>query len=351
MASRPRAASRANPTFSKPALWAFSFLVSSFIWLIAKRDEVDSTVLDVPVRLVGVPDYIDALPEPPEVSVALQFPRGLKPEIQPENFQIVLDLSSFRQRDDWSRFARTTERGSESVSLDRSNFLLGDDKNLPLDQVNIERFNPGRVLVEAIYRGKQVKVEARWEGEPADDYFVNAARLQVEPKEIFLVGPPGALEGIDRVYTRPVSVENAEGSLSVETRLDLPEGLASAPPNARQRVTVAIAVEPVLVERHFEGAPVRVPAIARTIEIVTDPPVVSVFARGPKNLIEAMDVEDFTFLLEGEIEEVAGKTYADVRVTARPRRDLPRAAEGVYEVIRVEPNVLNVIVREAAPQE
>jgi hypothetical protein len=351
MANKPRASSRTSATFSKPTLWAFAFLVSSFIWLIAKRDEVDSTVLDVAVRLVGVPDYIDALPEPPEVSVALQFPRGLKPEIKSENFEIVLDLGSFRPRDDWSRFVRATERGSEAVSLDRSNFTLGQDKNLPLEQVNIERFNPGRVLVEAIYRGKQVKVEPRVQGEPATDYVVNFARLQVEPKEVFLVGPPGALDGIDRVFTRPVSVERAEASLSVETRLDLPDSLASAPPNARQRVTVAVAVEPVLVERVFEGAPVRVPAIAQNIEIVTDPPFVSVYARGPKNLIEALDSDDFTFLLEGEIEEVAGKTYADLRVTARARRDLPRAAEGVYEVIRVEPNVLDVVVREAAPKE
>jgi hypothetical protein len=351
---RPSAASRQARPFSRWTLALCAFLIAFFIWMIAKREEVDSDVIQVPARLLDVPDYIEARFQPQEVSVALQFPRALKSEIVPENFVASIDFGELLDLGGapGAEFPGSLEFRARSVPMDSSRFGLERDSNVSLSQIHVERFRPPDIRVEARHRGKVLPVRPMFEGVPASDYRLNANRSQAKPSEVFVAGTPEDLMGVVEVRTMPVSVAGRRASFSqAQARLNLPGGLSAPLWNRNVVVEIAAVIEPVVAERLVEGAPFHAPIIAKNVAMRTDPETIGVRVRGPKNLLDQLGPDSFDFFLERNVDETPGASYEDVPFGVKVRRAVPRAQEGVYEVLGAEPSRIDLHFVASEPAE
>jgi hypothetical protein len=327
-------------------LAAFSLAIAFFLWLIAKREESDADVLQIPVRLQNVPAYIEARAQPTEVQATLQFPRALKSEIVPDNFFVAIDFQSRFQREDAAggAFPGGPEFRRQTVPLESSHFQREEHADLPLSQINIERFRPPDVYIEARHRGKTVPVEPLFQGEPAPDFRLNRERVQIKPAQVYIAGALEDLEQINSVFTEPIDVAGRRATRPNETvRLHLPRGLSEVPWNTRLKVEIAAVIEPVIAERDIQNIPFWAPVIAQNVEMRPNPPQVSIRVRGPKNLLEELGAESFEFFLEEDVEETPGRNHEDVPFDAKVRRTVPRAKEGVYEIVSVEPARVDIL--------
>lgn len=106
--------------------------------------------------------------------------------------------------------------------------------------------DPSEVQVTQIITRKQnareVGVRATTEGMLPDGYWLS--NLRASPNTITLRGAPEALAEIGGfINTLPVDISQAEGNLSVETPLDLPDGITAVDQNGNPVSLVTVIVE------------------------------------------------------------------------------------------------------------
>jgi YbbR domain-containing protein len=85
---------------------------------------------------------------------------------------------------------------------------------------------------------KTVPVTVKYSGLPATGFSVGT--ISVSPLHVTLYGPASVLAGISAVYTTPVDIAGATGSVTATPSLKLPSGVTASVPST---VTVTIAVQ------------------------------------------------------------------------------------------------------------
>ncbi len=112
---------------------------------------------------------------------------------------------------------------------------------LPKDLGNKITIQPDSVQVQlpVVTKGpvKTVAVTASLQGEPGEGFVIKTSR--VEPDSIKITGSAGMLANLQEVQTRPVDLSGAEGNITKEVELALPEGVVSLAQN-KVKVTVEI---------------------------------------------------------------------------------------------------------------
>lgn len=125
---------------------------------------------------------------------------------------------------------RTLDAGAISVVVDLSGakpgdnlFVLGPGNiHFPSD-VEIGRISPKTINVRMEpLASKQLGVAAVLVGRPAQGLRV--ARVSVRPTHVTVRGPRSLLEGMERVSTEPIDLENRQTSFGVTVGLDLAGG-------------------------------------------------------------------------------------------------------------------------------
>jgi YbbR domain-containing protein len=160
--------------------------------------------------------------------------------------------------------------------------------------VRVSSIVPSEVHVEFEPRvTRDVPVQPILEGQPADGYRV--AKVIAEPAHMRVDGAKSAVEGIERVPTRPLRITDARGPVKGDVALEAP------PLHTRfldsTTVSVRVDVRPAMVERVFEDLPVKVVGLTH-MDASLDPPTARLVIRGPSPLVG--DVSDKTVSLKVE---------------------------------------------------
>jgi hypothetical protein len=345
-----------RPSYTNFQLALVSIALGLAIWLIAKRDEVDTDNIEVLVEFGDVPPHLEVKSDPERVSVTMQFPRGLRTEVAPSNFAVVLDAADLNP----ARFAGTREQGVEPYAL-RSGDLEPLDPRLATGQFNVLRFQPGTIQVKARYHGRMVAVKPRLGGTPAPGHIIDAEQTVPRPREVFLAGAPERIAmlplgpgGKPEIETEEIDIQGLERGRNVLADLNVPDGLQVI--GEGQVVEVSLGIRPVRTTRTITDVPVDLVVLASNVAgVVVTPPRVAVEVEGPKTQLDLFDADSFTIRTgkEENVQEIADREYRDVLLDVDVRRDIPGALDGDFVIRRVVPDRVTIrfLPVERAPDE
>jgi YbbR domain-containing protein len=199
-------------------------------------------------------------------------------------------------RGPWTKLQHL-DRSLEPIRIDLTSVhtpevRIDEDKiKLPAG-VRVESIVPSEVHVEFEPRvQREVPVQPILEGQPAEGYRV--AKVTADPARVRVDGAKSAVESIERVPTRPLRITDAKGPIKGDVALEAP------PAHTRfvetQTVHVGADIQTAMVERVFDGLPIKVVGLTH-LDATVDPATARLVIRGPSPLVG--DVSDKTVALK-----------------------------------------------------
>jgi YbbR domain-containing protein len=177
---------------------------------------------------------------------------------------------------------------------------------------------------------RSVPVVPEVEGKPADGYVID--RIATNPATVTVVGPESAVARIKLAVTEPVSVAGARGPVkeTVAIGLQATDVRLDSPRNC----VVTVTVVPAPVERSLASVPVRLRNTPARLKAGVVPAVVTLVARGPREVIGALLPDSITAFVE-----LAGLRPGqyNLQVHVDPVQNL--------EILRIDPAVVRVTLR------
>lgn len=208
-----------------------------------------------------------------EVDITLEGSRGSLDEINARNLVARVDIGQL------SPGERILRLSKENVSIE-----------LP-EGVRVVRVEPGSVALK-LERSveREVDVEARLEGSPADGYEVRSR--QVTPSRIKVRGPESHVNALAKAYTETIQLDGRRETLDkMQVAVDVPDPKVNLPDT--QAVAVRIEIAEVVSERKIAGVAVR-PSAGGTVS----PQSASVTVSGPRSAVERLRAEDLSIVIE-----------------------------------------------------
>jgi YbbR domain-containing protein len=200
-------------------------------------------------------------------------------------------------RGPWTKLQHL-DRSLEPIHIDLTRVHTPDVRfdedaiKLPMG-VRVASIVPSEVHVEFEPRvQRDVPVQPILEGQPAEGYRVT--KVTAEPARVRVDGAKSAVEGMERVQTRPLRITDARGPVKGDVALEAPP-LHSRFVDATAAVSVRADVQPAMVERTFEDLPIKVVGLTH-LEATLEPPTARLVIRGPSPLVG--DVSDKTVSLK-----------------------------------------------------
>jgi YbbR domain-containing protein len=196
-------------------------------------------------------------------------------------------------RGPWTRLRRFDATDLPPVSVDLTHFRGGAlrlDENLVKlpSGLHLVSISPPEVSIEFVARTERdVPIQARLEGEPAEGYRIT--RVRVRPERAHVSGPQRDVEQLPRVPTRPLRIEGAKGPVSGEVALEADVGHVQV--MDPERVVVEATIEPAIVERVLEDLPIKANA-------PIDPPRARLILRGPTEAVQKVMPAQVTLAVE-----------------------------------------------------
>lgn len=175
---------------------------------------------------------------------------------------------------------------------------------------------------------KTVPIRVVLEGTPATNYRVS--RTIIEPETVQILGSVNALDKIDIIQSRPVSVNGISENKVIEVELVAPTGVTFS---SEERVKVIIQVEEVRKERELEKNLVVRNAKADH-EVVLTSQVIKVRVEGAGNSIDKITAEDIEVFID--VKDLEPGQH-EVEVQHRKPRDV--------EVLKIEPQRVKIEIR------
>jgi len=199
-------------------------------------------------------------------------------------------------RGPWTKLQHL-DRSLEPIRIDLTSVhtpdvRIDEDKIKVPAGVRVESIVPSEVHVEFEPRvQRDVPVQPILEGQPAEGYRV--AKVTANPARVRVDGAKSAVEGIERVPTRPLRITDAKGPVKGDVALEAP------PAHTRfleaQTVHVGADIQTAMVERVFDELPIKVVGLTH-LDATVDPPTARLVIRGPSPLVG--DVSDKTVALK-----------------------------------------------------
>jgi YbbR domain-containing protein len=199
--------------------------------------------------------------------------------------------------------------------------------------VRVSSIVPSEVHVEFEPRVvREVPVQPILEGQPAEGYRV--AKVTAEPGRVRVDGAKSAVEGIERVPTRPLRITDARGPIKGDVALEAP------PLHTRflesTTVSVRADVQAAMVERTFDGLPIKVVGLTH-LDATVEPATARLVIRGPSPLIG--DVSDKTIGLKLDA------SLIDTRPPAKYIRTLTVSGLPAGVAAEVQPDTIMLTTR------
>ena len=199
--------------------------------------------------------------------------------------------------------------------------------------VRVSSIVPSEVHVEFEPRVvREVPVQPILEGQPAEGYRV--AKVVAEPARVRVDGAKSAVDNIERVPTRPLRITDARGPIKGDVALEAP------PLHTRflesTTVSVRADIQAAMVERTFEGLPIKVVGLTH-LDVTVEPPTARLVIRGPSPLVG--DVSDKTIGLKLDA------SLIDTRPPARYLRALTVSGLPAGVAAEVQPDTIMLTTR------
>ncbi|MCU1279230.1 MAG: YbbR family protein, partial [bacterium] len=199
--------------------------------------------------------------------------------------------------------------------------------------VRVSSIVPSEVHVEFEPRVvREVPVQPIHEGQPAEGYRV--AKVLAEPGTVRVDGAKSAVDAIERVPTRPLRITDARGPVKGDVALEAP------PVHTRflesTTVSVRADVQAAMVERTFEGLPIRIVGLTH-LDATVEPATARLVIRGPSPLIG--DVSDKTIGLKIDA------SLIDTRPPAKYIRTLTVSGLPAGVAAEVQPDTIMLTTR------
>lgn len=188
-------------------------------------------------------------------------------------------------------------------------------------------------------RRKEVKVEARLQGEPAASFRL--VEHTVEPDSVVIEGAASKVDGLDRVYTRAVDLGGRARSVTVFKKLEsAPEQTAYLDGGINYKVTLIIAEK--TNTRVFDELPIAVRgAPPESFGYEVSPPTASVSIFGPVRQLDALRPDQLEVFVN-----VAG---ADAKKKVLKSREVSAAAPPDLTVSEVRPAKVTLVQNDPPP--
>lgn len=270
-----------------------SLLAAFALWLFVNGGARDSeSALQISLQLQNLPNHLMIVsPQITMVDVRVSGPRALLSRINPSELSISLDLSGVRPGPAVFR-------------------VQADQLNLPRG-VRIVRLTPSEVTLEMARIGHRVlPVRMEIVGKPANDLRVTDTKIL--PDSVEVTGPMGGIDALKAVETVPLDLSDATvGLVERDLALEPPPEFVSF---SAFQVRAQVRVEEPEDTRVWKRLSVVVSNATGPIRL--SPDVVNITVRGPRSLIEPLELEH-------------GAVYIDAaglppgRHTAVPTVDLP----------------------------
>ena len=268
-----------------------SLLIAYFIWLIAKMGNVEEQVLDDVPILLDLPPWIEAELSRKTVTIEVRYPKSGRRDIYSGAFHVLIN--------DPDLFVQLGVRDAQAITVP----LTVDDAKHPSlpESVQVQKIDPGRLMVWVKYRTAPARISPRFTGQPAAGYYREKAI--VSPPLRLLTGSKGALdklprdkEGLVELQTLPINLTEARDSFSTSVAVVVPDDVNVVDEETRQRllhdVTFAL-VQVILKEetmsRTMPGIPIQVSPLSSNLVARVEPTSGAVTITGPRSRVELLD--------------------------------------------------------------
>ena len=295
--------------FRHLGLKSISVAIAVALWFAVAGEEVVERTLRVPLDLHNQPATLELLDgAPPTVEVRVRGASSQLSQLDAGDVVAVVDLS-------------TAKTGRRYFHLTR------DHVRVPFG-VEVTQVAPGTIqLMFELSDSRTVPVEPSIEGEPADGYEVAATRC--DPARVKVIGPASALKPLRVAITEPVSVTGAKAPIRetvtvglIDSRLRLDRPIDAV---------VVVDIVPTPVQRAVKNVPVRIRNAGARLTAQVVPPVVTVLAEGPKDIIDALRPDQIEAYVD--LARLGPGRYNRLTVGVEPSG---------FTVIRVDPATVRV---------
>jgi YbbR domain-containing protein len=237
-----------------------------------------------------------------EVDITLEGGKSRLEEINARNLVARVDISQLRPGERILRLSR------ENVSMD-----------LP-EGVRIVRIEPQSVALK-VERSveRELEVEARLEGTPAEGYEVRG--VQITPPRVKVRGPESRVGALDKAFTETIPLDGQRETLNApQVAVDVSDRSVVALDAA---VAVRVEIAETQAERRIANVAVRAAAAGAEVR----PQTLTAVVAGPRSIVERLRPEDLTVVIEQAPDG-----------SLRPRLAPPPGLEGRLTLVSVTPS-------------
>ncbi len=282
-------------------LLALAITLGLWFGVTGQRAPATIRLRGIQLRFLLPPDLEISNDAPDEVDVTLSGAKRALDEISVRDLVASFDVRRLKPGE---RLARLTR---EAVTME-----------LP-EGVVIERIEPASVALR-IERSieREVEIEARLEGQPAESYEVRG--VQVTPQRIIVRGPESHVLALGRAPTETIPLDGATQTFTnTQTSVDIiDQKIVPLTP------VVSVSIE--IGERRVEKRIANVAVRAADGEREAQPGKANILIRAPASLIDSLRPENLSLVLEWSSDG-----------SLVPRLELPSGADGQVDLISTEP--------------
>lgn len=313
-----------------------SLFIASVIWMISKLDEVEVDTLSIPVRLLNAPANCEIKLEPTTVEVRIQYQKGYKEKVTPDNIRVFLNLFNDDSIADVSDF----KASPRTITLQNVKVTEAGDFVRPVEIVG-----DGSVNVRARKYNELARIEADVRGEPHAEFSV--ADIVIEPQHVRLTGPPQVLEKLKaefndeiKVKTEPIDIQGAKHNiLEIRNLILFPDIKLANPEMGQIQVNVQVAEK--VARASLTGVAVIYRPFENNLAARCDPSSATIQIEAPSSILAELRPSDFTVKPKQFIaEEVGAKGSVAVEATFADSVTLTRREK--ITILGVTPNVVGV---------
>lgn len=301
-----------------PALKLLALCLAVLVQLAVERESVHESSVTIPVRIRGIAKgqmYIGSLPE--AIKIRLRGRRVALAEVAAASgMTLDVDLSSYR---DGERYIFTAgaieqqlgERGIEVVSVQPDS----------LD-----------VRLEAAQE-RTLPVEVALTGEVSPGFRVSAQQVQLEPRQVQVIGPASEVRKLSAIRTQPIDLALTDHDLKQMVKLASPDPLIRLAPS---EVQATVTLEEQDLARTLVGQPVVIRGCPVGARCTVDPAEVNVRVEGLGRAVRAYVSQPPDNLVVADLAALLDKADRTVRLQVNSVRGLalvPSPAVAKFSVV------------------
>lgn len=288
--------------FRNIGLKFLSICIAALLWLVVAGDRVVERAVRAPIEFQNLPPGLEIVGNPPEdVDVRLRGPSGTLGRLAPGDLSAVIDLRNARPGRRLFHLTATQVRVPYGLDV-----VQVAPATLPI------AFENSAIRI--------VKVRPSLDGSPAPGYEV--AAVTSNPATIEVIGPEGALRGLDEAMTEPVSIANATRPVREVVTIGVAD--PSVRPRSPQTATVIVQIVAGTATRSFQDVPVSVRNLDNGLRARVLPGMIAVTLRGTKAA-----VGDLTAAMVAAEVDAAGRPAGDFEVEANVHSAMGVSVESV----------------------